>query len=293
VVAAVGFLLAPSVASEWDDIRDSAAGGIQTLQDYVQDSDFVTQDQIDSGLQAVQDRLQANGGALASGLLSGFAQAGSFLVTLVVTLILVFLFLKDGRKFRPLVRRMAGEPAGRHLAEVLGRSWKTLGGYIRTQALVSLIDAVLIGAALLIVGVPLAVPLAILTFAAGFIPIVGAFVAGALAVLVALVTNGPTAALVILAVIVGVQQLEGNVLSPWLQAKSMQLHSAVVLLAVTLGSTLFGITGAFLAVPVTAVGAVIVRYLDQCVTEAARERCEGGAGSPAAGAAREATTPHD
>ncbi len=81
--------------------------------------------------------------------------------------------------------------------------------------------------------------------------------------LVALVSNGLTGALIILAVIVAVQQLEGNVLSPWLQAKSMQLHAAVVLASVTFGSTLFGITGAFLAVPVVAVAAVVLRYLDE------------------------------
>jgi predicted PurR-regulated permease PerM len=128
-----------------------------------------------------------------------------------------------------------------------------------------LIDAVFIGAALLIVGVPLAIPLALLTFFGGFVPIVGAFVAGAVAVLVALVSNGVTGALIILAVIVLVQQLEGNVLSPWLQSQSMNLHAAVVLLSVTLGSTLFGVTGAFLAVPTVAIAAVVLRYLNDIV----------------------------
>ena len=127
--------------------------------------------------------------------------------------------------------------------------WNTLGGFIRTQALVSFIDAFFIGAGLLIPQVPLAGVLTVITFMGGFIPIVGAFVAGALAVLIALVTNGMTTALIVLGIILAVQQLEGNVLQPWLQAKSMDLHAVVVLLAVTLGGTLFGITGAFLAVP--------------------------------------------
>ena len=148
--------------------------------------------------------------------------------------------------------------------------WSTLSGFIRTQALVSGIDAVFIGAGLLIVGVPLAIPLAVLTFFGGFVPIVGAFVVGAVAVLVALVSNGLTGALIILGVIIVVQQLEGNVLSPWLQSQSMNLHAAVVLLSVTLGSTLFGIVGAFLAVPTAAVAAVVLRYLEEQVTERAR-----------------------
>jgi predicted PurR-regulated permease PerM len=132
---------------------------------------------------------------------------------------------------------------------------------------VSFIDAVFIGIGLLIVGVPLAVPLAVLTFFGGFIPIVGAFVVGAVAVLVALVSVGWVGALIVVGIIVGVQQLEGNVLQPWLQSRVMQLHPVVVLLAVTLGSTLFGIVGAFLSVPVVAVLAVTLRYLNDVVSE--------------------------
>lgn len=261
----LGFAIAPAVSGQADDIVSDAGAGLQKLQDWVQEKNFVSRDQIDAAIQALQDRLSSSGDAIASGVLTGVGAATSATVTVVITLILTFLILKDGRRFIPLVERTAGPQVGAHLAEVLRRCWKTLGGYIRTQAIVSAIDAVLIGIALVVVGVPLAIPLAILTFLGGFIPIVGAFVVGALAVLVALVSNGVTGALVILVVIVLVQQLEGNVLSPWLQSKSMQLHAAVVLLSVTLGSTLFGITGAFLAVPVAAVVAVVLRYLDEVV----------------------------
>ena len=111
-------------------------------------------------------------------------------------------------------------------------------------------------------------PLAVITFIGGFIPIVGAFASGAIAVLVTLVTNSPQDALIILAVIVAVQQLEGNVLSPMLQGKSMNLHPAVVLLAVTAGGSLFGITGAFLAVPVTATVAEMLRYANERIDAA-------------------------
>ena len=108
---------------------------------------------------------------------------------------------------------------------------------------------------------PLALPLAVLTFIGGFIPIVGALFAGVLSVLVALVSNGFTAALIVLGIVLLVQQVEGNVLQPILQGKSLQLHAAVVLLAVTAGSSLYGIAGAFLAVPVAAAGATVLRYL--------------------------------
>jgi hypothetical protein len=111
--------------------------------------------------------------------------------------------------------------------------------------------------------VPLAIPLAVLTFLGGFVPIVGALVAGVLSVLVALVSNGFTTALIVLAIIVLVQQLEGNVLQPYLQGRSLRLHAAVVLLAVTAGSTLYGIAGAFLSVPAVAAASVVVRYLGE------------------------------
>jgi putative heme transporter len=267
VLIGSGVALAPSVADQADDIATDASGGLQELQDWVQRNDLVTEQQIEDGIQAAQERLASSADAIAGGVVGGLGAIGSGVVTLVLTLLLTFFFLKDGRRFRPWIRSLAGPRAGPHAAEVLARSWGTLGGFIRTQALVSFIDAVFIGIGLIIVGVPLAVPLAVLTFFGGFIPIVGAFVVGAIAVLVALVSVGWVGALIVLGIIVGVQQLEGNVLQPWLQSRVMQLHPVVVLLAVTLGSTLFGIVGAFLAVPVVAVVAVVLRYLNDAVTE--------------------------
>lgn len=270
-VVVVALLLKSSVAEQADQVIDDASKGVQKLQDWVKGGDLLSQKQIDAGLQEVQDKLQGSASTIASGVFVGVSKITSALVTIVVTLILTFLFLKDGRKFLPWVGNRAGSRVGGHLMEVGLRSWQTLGGFIRTQALVSLIDAVFIGAALVIVGVPLAIPLALITFIGGFVPIVGAFVVGAVAVLVALVSNGVSGALIILVVIIIVQQLEGNVLSPWLQSKSMNLPAAVVLLSVALGSSLFGIAGAFLAVPVVAVAAVALRYLDDLVAEAAGE----------------------
>jgi predicted PurR-regulated permease PerM len=103
-------------------------------------------------------------------------------------------------------------------------------------------------------------PLAVLTFFGGFIPIIGAFVAGAFAVLIALVSKGFTTALIVLAIVILVQQIEGNVLQPIIQGRGFNLHAAVVILAVTAGSSLAGIIGAFLSVPVAALIAVVYRY---------------------------------
>lgn len=255
------YLMAPSVASQSTEIADDAVKGIDELQKWVRDSNLFNKEQIDDFLAAAQDRLQKSAGVIAGGLLTGVSALTSAVINMVVVAFLVFFFLKDGRHFRPWMSKVAGPRIGEHLMEVSGRTWDTLGGFIRTQAMVSGIDAVFIGGGLLLIGVPLAIPLAVLTFFGGFVPIVGAITAGAIAVLVALVSNGLTGALWVLLLIVAVQQLEGNVLSPMLQSKSMNLHPVVVLLSVTLGSSLFGIAGAFLAVPSAAVLAVISRYL--------------------------------
>ena len=178
---------------------------------------------------------------------------------------------KAQSRARPHSARHVGNSAAPHFAGVLERVWSTLGGFIRTQAVVSLIDAVLIGIGLVIVGVPLAYALAIITFIGGFVPIVGAFVAGGLSVLIALVSNGPVDALIVLGIILAVQQFEGNVLQPWLQSKSMNLHAVIVLLAVTLGASTFGVIGAFLAVPVAAAVVEAIRYYGEQVAEQAGE----------------------
>ena len=264
--------ITPSMVSQSTELADQAAKGIAQLQERAAQPPFNLDTQsINEAVGKATTWVQQQGGQIASGVFAGASAVGSGIVTLVLVLVLVFFFLKDGPKFLPFVRRVAGARPGAHIAEVATRSWDVLGGFIRTQALVSAIDAVLIGIGLVIIGVPLAFPLAVLTFFGGFIPIIGAFAVGALSVLVALVSEGLTAALLVLALIVLVQQLEGNVLSPMLQGKTMDLHAGVILLAVTIGGTLFGIVGAFLAVPVTAVVAVVLRYLSELIDERSEE----------------------
>lgn len=263
-LAALGFLfsiLIPQLVDEAPEIADRAAKGVSEVQDWLVNGPLpIEAGQITNALNSVEDWLRDSAGDISSGVLSTIGVATNVVLNTVLVLILTFLFIKDGHRFLPWVERLGGHRVGGHLREMLNRAWNTLGGFIRTQALVSLIDAVLIGIALAVVRQPLWVPLAVITFIGGFIPIVGAFASGAIAVLVTLVTNSPQDALIILVVIIVVQQLEGNVLSPILQGKSMNLHPAVVLMAVTAGGSLFGITGAFLAVPVTATIAEVLRY---------------------------------
>ncbi|NLU83794.1 AI-2E family transporter [Rhodococcus sp. HNM0569] len=264
IVAGVVALIVPAVVDQVPELTDKATDGINQVQDWVQGPPVnLQEEQIEGFVDTIVAKIQESGSAIASGVFSGVSTASSLIITALLVVVLSFFFIKDGPRFLPWLHSISGGRAGRHIEAVLTRMWDTLGGFIRTQALVSLIDAVFIGAGLLILGVPLAPVLAIITFFGGFIPFVGAFVAGALAVLIALVANGFTTALIVLGIIIAVQQIEGNVLQPVLQSRSMKLHAVVVLLAVTAGGSLFGIVGAFLAVPTAAVAAVLLRYINE------------------------------
>ncbi|MEU7632788.1 AI-2E family transporter [Nocardia sp. NPDC049220] len=269
VLAGVIALIVPSVVDQAPELADKATEGVNRVRDWLQGPPLrIRDEQLDSAVDAIVSRLRSSSEQIATGVFSGVSTATSTLITLFLVLVLTFFFVKDGPRFLPWLHRVSGDRSGRHLEEVLNRVWVVLGGFIRTQALVSLIDAVLIGAGLVILGVPLALVLAVITFLGGFIPIVGAFVAGALAVLVALVGNSLVTALIVLGIIVAVQQLEGNVLQPVLQSRSMKLHAVIVLLAVTAGGSLYGIVGAFLAVPAAAIVAVFLRYIGEQIDEA-------------------------
>lgn len=272
IMGAIVAAMAPTVRNQGSDLVKQASEGIDKLNSWVQGPPLNLElEQFDGVLEEITSFIQNQSSQIATGVFTGLSAATSVVVTIVVMLVLTFFFLKDGDRFLPWMRRYTGANAGWHLTEVLTRTWNTLAGFIRTQAIVSFVDAFFIGLGLVLLGVPLAFVLAVITFFAGFIPIVGAVTAGALAVIIALVSNGVTNALLVLALIIAVQQLESNILQPFLQSKAMNMHAAVVLLSVTLGSTLFGIIGAFLAVPIAATLAVWFRYHSELVALRAGE----------------------
>ena len=268
-VTMVIVILVPQVAGQMPALVRSASEGLQTIHGWLIDGPLsVSERQITRAMDAIQDKLQESAEAISSGVFSTIGAATSALINIVLVLMLTFYFAKDGHKFLPWVTKLGGAQAGQHTAELLGRTWATLGGFIRTQTVVALIDAVIIGIGLSIIGVPLAIPLAVITFVGAYIPILGALISGVLAVLVTLVTNSPRDALIALILVLAVQQLEGNIISPWLQGKNLNLHAGVVLMAVVLGGSLWGITGAFLAVPVAATAAEVLRYVNERIAEA-------------------------
>lgn len=264
IAAFVGIIaaIAPSVADQVTDLADAATAALQDVQQWLQGPPFnLGEDQIGDAVDSVINSIQGNAQNIAGYALTGASAVGNSLVNLILALVLVFFFLKDGPRWVPWLSAQTGPRASRHVAALSYKTWATLSEFIRQQALVGFIDAFFIGIGLWILGVPLVIPLAVLTFFGGFVPIIGAFVAGAFAVLVALVSNGFTTALIVLGIVVLVQQIEGNILQPIIQGRGFNLHAAVVILAVTAGSSLAGITGAFLSVPIAALIAVVYRYV--------------------------------
>jgi predicted PurR-regulated permease PerM len=250
-------LIIPGVLSQSDDLftnlqegAGQAVGVLEPLGVGRADIDKA----IDDALSSVQ------GTAVANEVLTGAVLLTKWAAAVVLIVVLTFFFLKDGDRLWDWVVELFHEDRQPMLREVGTRSWGALSAYVQGVFLVATIDAVLIGAALVIVGVPVAMPLIVLTFVAAFFPVVGAVVAGAAAVLVALVANGLGAAIAILAVIVAVQQLEGNVFYPIVVGRKLQLHPVGILLALTAGGVLAGVVGAFLAVPIAAVTAAVLQY---------------------------------
>jgi predicted PurR-regulated permease PerM len=256
-------LLAPQVAEQVQGpLSDTIQQGIDQVESFLASGPFGFDPiDVENLVGQAQEQLgQVEGlGASALGALGAVAEG---LSGVLLGLVALFFYLKDGRVLARWLRSLFPRRAQADAHIVGVRAWATIGGYIRGQLLVALFDAVLIGIGLVVLRIPLALPLAVVVFFGALFPIVGAFVAGALAVLVALTTpNGFVTALLVVALITAVQQLEGNVFQPVVVGRATHLHPLAVIGAITAGAVLAGILGAFLAVPVAASAARAGAYL--------------------------------
>jgi putative heme transporter len=247
-----------AVRNQWDELSTAATEGFDDLLGWVQTLPFpVDEQQVEDARNSIVDFVtSAEFGQTA---LTGVSRATEFVAGLLLMLVVLFFFLKDGDRIWAFFMRPfqgARLERGRRVGTT---SVKVFGGYIRGTAIVGLVDAVVIGLGLVILQVPLALPLAVIVFLGSFIPLVGATVAGILAALVALVANGPVVALIVVAIVIAVNQLEGDLLQPVVMAQSLKLHPLVILIALTAGTILGGIVGAVLAVPIAAVGWAIIK----------------------------------
>jgi predicted PurR-regulated permease PerM len=251
VLAAIIYFITVSVASQGSALVDSASTGIDQLIAFAGslglEVDQLNLDQIQQSVIGFVTSSQFGAGALA-----GVGAVTNFITGAVLMAFTLFFFLKDGpHLWAFLMRPFEGTDFERY-NRAGHKVVSTLGSYVRGTAIVAATDSILIGISLAIVGVPLVIPLVAIIFLTAFIPIIGATIAGALAAVLALVSNGPIAALIVIAVVLVVNQLDGNLLQPLVQGKSLKLHPLVILLALTAGTVLGGLTGALLAVPIAA-----------------------------------------
>lgn len=241
-----------AIRNEWDELTSSAMEGWAELQNFLASGPLpVDTATIDAVTQQVTD--YASSPAFFGGALTGLTAASWFVTGTVLMIIILFFFLKDGPKIWNFTLRWFRGRTRARLAESGDRAIQILGGYVRGTAIIAAVDAIFVGVPIALLGIPLALPLAMIVFAGGFIPIVGATLAATLAALVALVTKGPLMALIVIAIIIVVNQLEGDLLQPVVMGRTLRLHGLVVLIALSIGTILGGVFGALLAVPITAV----------------------------------------
>ena len=249
VPVAVGLLLYARVTARLADLGAAVTGGIDRVRGWLTDGPLrLDPTQVDGLRDTLVERMQsALPGAVASATTALRVLGAAFLVAFSV-----FFLLKDGERLWSAALRSVPTTSQRRVDDAGRQAWTAVGAYMRGVVVIALLDALFIGAALVVLGVPLWLSLTLLTFLAAFVPYLGAAVAGAVAVLVTLVTDGTRDALVLAVVVLAVQQIEGNVLQPLVMQRALRLHPLVVLTTVTAGGLLFGVVGAAVAVPLTA-----------------------------------------
>ncbi|HET8684461.1 MAG TPA: AI-2E family transporter [Micromonosporaceae bacterium] len=263
VVPAV--LLWNIVASQFGDVAGQVGDGLRRTRVVLGDVLPISDDQLNRVLDDLQERLQRVG----MNALAGALTLVEVLAAVSLALFVAFFLLKDGSAMWAWLLHQLPERARGAAAEAGHAGWETVTRYIRGTLIVAAIDAVGIGIALAVIRVPFALPLALLVFVGGFVPYVGATVSGSVAVLIALAANGPVDALLVLAAVVAVQQIEGNLLEPLIVGRQVRLHPVAVVVVVFAGSLTAGIAGAVVAVPLTAVAYRVARVLQE---RRARER---------------------
>lgn len=254
------------------DMQRSAAQGIADIEDWLHGpplnmTDAELQELVDQGSAWVEQNTQA----LIEGGLSAVTGTVQFLTGFVLSLLACFFFLRDGRRIWTFLVGMLPVRARAPMTYAGDGAWRTLSGYVRGTVLIALIDAVGIGVGLWILRVPFALPLAALVFIGSFVPIIGSFISGTVAVLVALVDapepgvldgGGLLKALMVLGLVILVQQVEGHVLQPVIMSRAVDIHPLAVVMAVTSGAILAGLIGALVAVPAVAVLNAVIRRLN-------------------------------
>ncbi|MEU1948437.1 AI-2E family transporter [Streptomyces sp. NPDC020125] len=286
VMGLVVWFVVWQVMENIDEVSGEVQAGIDDLRRWLLHSPFhVTEKQINHIAKSLREAVGANTEQITSAGLEGVTVVVEVLTGLLLTMFCTLFLLYDGPKIWNWTLKLVPAPAREGVAGAGPRAWATLTAYVRGTVIVALIDAIFIGVGLFFLHVPMAVPLAVFIFLFAFIPLVGAVVSGALAVVVALVTQGVFTGAMVLIVVLAVQQIEGHVLQPFILGRAVRVHPLAVVLSVAAGSLIGGIGGAVVAVPLVAVSNAVVVYLRSYSQENAMRAVPGPHGATASGAA--------
>ncbi|MEU6129505.1 AI-2E family transporter [Saccharopolyspora sp. NPDC047091] len=263
VVGGVLTLVIITVINGLPGLQAQAAQTVEGIHHWLRTGPLaLSQGQLDGWVQRITDYLRTSQSGLTAGALSTATTVLSVGSGLLLALFTLIFFLRDGTRIWRFVLRALVPGRVRDRVDVAGQhAFRSLVAYVRASAAVALMDAVGIGVGCALVGVPLSAALAALVFLGAFVPYVGAMITGSIAVLMALVTTGPLPAIIVLAVVVGVMQLEGHVLQPLILGHAVRLHPLAIVLGVTAGFLGAGVAGAVFSVPVIALLNAGVRAL--------------------------------
>jgi predicted PurR-regulated permease PerM len=268
VIALLVWLVVHEFRQGYGDLRSKVDGGIDKVRDWLVSGPLhLSQQQIDDYITSAKKSVRDNRETLTAGALSTATTVGHVVTGAALSLFATFFFLKDGPRIWAWIVRLFPRGTQHHASEGGAKAWRTLIAYVRATITVAAVDAVGIGIALAILRVPLALPLAVLVFLGAFIPVIGATLSGLVAVLVALVANGPVTALFVLAAVILVQQIEGHILQPLLLGRAVSVHPLAVVFSIAAGVLLAGIVGALVAVPLVAVANTVAGHLSGADTE--------------------------
>ncbi|MFI8433482.1 AI-2E family transporter [Streptomyces sp. NPDC079020] len=282
IMGLVGWFVVWQVMDNLDTLSDKVRDGIDELKRWLLDSPFhVTESQINDIAKNLSDTIGTNTEEITSAGLQGVTVMVEFLTGMLLAMFSTLFLLYDGKRIWHWVLKLVPAQARPGVAGAGPRAWRTLTAYVRGTVLVALIDAIFIGLGIYFLNVPMAVPLAVFIFLFAFIPLVGAVVSGALAVVVALVTEGVFTALMVLVVVLAVQQIEGHILQPFILGRAVRVHPLAVVLSVAAGGMIAGIGGAVVAVPLVAVTNTVVGYLRAYGQDEARRHSAPPRGAPA------------
>ena len=258
----IAYITGAQLVSGFAELRDSVFAALEELETWLREGPLQLGDAgLTQYLDQAQEWITGNSGQILTGALAAGSRIGTFTVALGLTLVTTFFFLADGRRIWMWFVRLLPREVEDRIDRAFTTGFASVRAYVKTQAIVAAVDAAGIGIGALVLGLPLVLPLTIVVFFASFVPVVGAFISGALVVLIAWFSQGFVTALIMLGIVLAVQQIEGNVLQPVLMSRAVDLHPWGVIIGVTVGSYLYGIVGALFAVPVMALIKVVVQSL--------------------------------